>query len=210
QPQRYTLLPFTNLSPYLLTPSPTVWTFTPTVHNDTYHLINPDTTTSLMGKSVLITAANKGIGCAAAISYARAGATPLILTSRTPNATAPTASLAAAASANRPPSTILQTTLDVTSPASLTSCLSEIRAAIIDLHVPHLDILINNAGFMGPEATLLDQDEDEYLATVDVNFTGTYRVTRAFLPMMLVQGGMKTVVFLRNGRRGGGAVLRGV
>jgi NAD(P)-dependent dehydrogenase (short-subunit alcohol dehydrogenase family) len=50
---------------------------------------------------------------------------------------------------------------------------------------------------MGPEANLLDQDEDEYVNTVEVNFLGTYRVTRAFLPMMLGEGGgMKTVVFL--------------
>ncbi|KAK0613736.1 short chain dehydrogenase reductase [Immersiella caudata] len=171
--------------------NPKAWAFTPTTHHDTYPFINPESTTDLIGTSILITGANKGIGRAAAISYARAGATPIILASRTGSPDTVTAALAAAVSANRPPPTIIETTIDVTSQTSVDGALAQIRKAI-----PHLDILINNSGFMGPEANLLDQPADEYINTIEVNFIGTYRVTKAFLPLMLVEGGLKTVVFL--------------
>lgn len=41
----------------------------------------------------------------------------------------------------------------------------------------------------------MDLDAFEYLHTIDVNFNGAYRVTRALLPLML-EGGDRTVVLL--------------
>lgn len=67
-------------------------------------------------------------------------------------------------------------------------------AAKVQNEVGRLDFLVNNAGYMGPPGKLLEQDSDEYLRTFDVSFVGTYRVTKAFLPLMLQRGGDKTVV----------------
>jgi len=61
--------------------------------------------------------------------------------------------------------------------------------------VRKLDILVNNAGVMGPETPLLEQDTDEYVQTIDTNFIGVYRITKALLPLML-EGGLKTVVMV--------------
>lgn len=149
--------------------------------------------TTLLGKSVLITGANKGLGRAFAISYARAGASPLILASRTGASETEAAVLAAASAAGRPTPTIIHITIDVTSQQTITASVTQLT-----LLLPSgLDILINNSGFMGPEATLLDQPTDEYVKTIDVNLIGTYRVTKAFLPLLLSSPtSLKTIVML--------------
>jgi len=179
---------------------------TPTSHSDTYPAINPANINTLVGKSVLITAANKGIGRATAISCrlgsapdtsstslryntldAKAGASPIVITSRTGASETEAAVLDAAAAAGRPVPTVVHVTLDVTSQASVDAAAAKVRGK-----VGKLDILVNNAGFMGPEAPLLDQRTEEYVNTIEVNLTGVYRVTKALLPLML-EGGLKTV-----------------
>ncbi len=49
------------------------------------------------------------------------------------------------------------------------------------------DILVNNAGVY-PRAALLDQDPDEFAATLGVNLAAPFRVLRAFLPGMRARG----------------------
>ena len=56
-----------------------------------------------------------------------------------------------------------------------------------------LDILINNSGYMAKFAPLLDVDDEEYAKVWDVNYWGTFRVTKAFLPILL-RGGDKTII----------------
>ncbi|HSV98269.1 MAG TPA: SDR family NAD(P)-dependent oxidoreductase [Spirochaetota bacterium] len=49
----------------------------------------------------------------------------------------------------------------------------------------HVDILCNNAGAaFGVPNTLNNYDETQWLKTIDVNLNGTYRVTKAVLPLM--------------------------
>jgi len=117
----------------------------------------------------------------------KAGASPIIITSRTGASETEAAILDAAAAVGRPIPTIVHLTLDVTSQASVDAAAAEVREK-----VGRLDILVNNAGFMGPEASLLDQPTEEYVKTIDVNLTGVYRVTKALLPLML-EGGLRIV-----------------
>jgi len=57
-----------------------------------------------------------------------------------------------------------------------------IRAAADSLEVP-IDILINNAGVIGPDRqATLDMDFDGFALTLDINTLGPLRVTQAFLP----------------------------
>ncbi|KAF4629110.1 hypothetical protein G7Y89_g9038 [Cudoniella acicularis] len=58
-----------------------------------------------------------------------------------------------------------------------------------------LDILINCAGYMAPAASISSSDDDEYWRTFEINLRGTYRVTKAFLPLLLSNpDGLKTIV----------------
>ncbi len=54
----------------------------------------------------------------------------------------------------------------------------------------HIDILCNNAGAaFGVLNTLANYDEAHWLKTIDVNLSGTYRVTKAVLPLMMGRPG---------------------
>jgi NAD(P)-dependent dehydrogenase (short-subunit alcohol dehydrogenase family) len=58
-----------------------------------------------------------------------------------------------------------------------------------------LDILVNCAGYMPPAAAISSSSDEEYWRTFEVNLRGTYRVTKAFLPLLLQNSaGLKTVI----------------
>jgi NAD(P)-dependent dehydrogenase (short-subunit alcohol dehydrogenase family) len=65
--------------------------------------------------------------------------------------------------------------LDVTDQTS-------VDAAIASL--PELDVLINNAGILGPLRDIDDLSADDLAATFDVNVLGIVRVTQAALPLL--------------------------
>lgn len=69
--------------------------------------------------------------------------------------------------------------LDVTDDASVDAAADQVRA-----HHGRLDVLINNAGVVGPRHPLTEVTADEVLATLDTNLLGVVRVTRAFLPLL--------------------------
>lgn len=64
-----------------LTNSNELTSFVPTTHHDTYPYITP-TGTELINKSILITGASRGLGCATAIRCAKAGCAKLALAAR--------------------------------------------------------------------------------------------------------------------------------
>ena len=51
-----------------------------------------------------------------------------------------------------------------------------------------IDILINNAALIGPNATLVDYPVDEFEAVVAVGLTGTFKVCKAVVPHMSAAG----------------------
>jgi len=52
-----------------------------------------------------------------------------------------------------------------------------------------IDLLVNNAGILGPVATTWEHPPDEFRRVLDVNLNGTYLVSRALVPRMLAQNG---------------------
>ena len=52
-----------------------------------------------------------------------------------------------------------------------------------------VDILVNNAGIEGPIGNLHDITDDEWDAVVDINIGGTFRMTRATIPLFRQRGG---------------------
>ncbi|KZL63468.1 short-chain dehydrogenase [Colletotrichum tofieldiae] len=158
------------------------------IHHDTYPEINPVTVSNCTGKAVLITGASKGLGRAIAIGYAEAGASMIAVAARSDVSSTASAVLEAAKNAGRAEPTVLVLEMDVSNTSSVKAAAEKLAA-----EWGRLDILINNAGYMAPFRLLLEADDDEYIKTWDVNYWGTYRVTKAFLPLML-KGGDKTIV----------------
>ncbi|HEY7698620.1 MAG TPA: SDR family NAD(P)-dependent oxidoreductase [Vicinamibacteria bacterium] len=118
----------------------------------------------LQGKKALITGASRGIGRAIALAFAKEGAT-VVLGSRD------LASLEALA-ADIGNSTAVR--LDVRDPASIAKARES---------VGEIQILVNNAG-IAKSVKVLAMDDEHWQTHLDVNLTGAFRVTRAFLAPM--------------------------
>ncbi|KAK1676498.1 short-chain dehydrogenase [Colletotrichum godetiae] len=158
------------------------------IHHDTYPEINPVTASDCTGKAVLVTGASKGLGKALAIGYAEAGASLIAVAARSDISSTVASIIEAAKTAGRNEPTVLALEMDVSSTPNVKAA-----AERLTTEWGRLDILVNNAGYMAPFNLLLDTDDDEYMKAWDVNYWGTYRVTKAFLPLML-KGGDKTIV----------------
>ncbi|MDT0681822.1 SDR family oxidoreductase [Roseicyclus sp. F158] len=131
--------------------------------------------TDLNGKIALITGASRGIGAEAARAFVAAGAKVALL-ARDREAVADLAGELGADAA-------LAVPCDV-------SRFWEVRAAV-DACVGtfgRLDVLVNNAGVIGPIARLSEADPDEWGQAIDVNLRGVFHGMRAALPVMLSQG----------------------
>jgi 2-keto-3-deoxy-L-fuconate dehydrogenase len=122
----------------------------------------------LRNKTILLTAAGKGIGRASAVAFAREGA-DVIATSLTP---ASLESLAGEAPGIR------TRQLDVRDAAAI--------RALADEFGP-VDVLFNCAGWVHHGA-ILDCDEEAWAASFETNVTSMYRLVREFLPAMLSAG----------------------
>jgi 2-keto-3-deoxy-L-fuconate dehydrogenase len=122
----------------------------------------------LRNKTVLITAAGKGIGRATAIAFAREGA-DVIATSLTASSLETLAAEMAG---------IRTHVLDVRDAAGIQSLASATGP---------IDVLFNCAGWVH-HGNILECDEEAWATSFDTNVTSMYRVTRAFLPGMLAAG----------------------
>ena len=158
------------------------------MHHDTYPTIDP-TKSDLSGKTVFITGASKGVGRAAAISYAQAGASGIAIGARSPLEQVSQAVLDAAQKAGRKPPKVVTVKLDVTSRKSVEAAADEVSKAFDG----KLDILINNAGYLSSFVPVAETDPDEWWRDWEVNIKGVYLVTRSFIPL-LARSSLKTIV----------------
>jgi NAD(P)-dependent dehydrogenase (short-subunit alcohol dehydrogenase family) len=129
----------------------------------------------MSGKVVLITGASRGIGAAAALEFAKAGA-KLALLSRDADRIAALAGQIGPAALAIP--------CDV-------GRFWEIEAAVNATVATfgRLDVLIGNAGVIDPIAQLADADPSDWGKAIDINLKGIFHGMRAALPVMLAQGG---------------------
>src|SRR5438105_5560262 len=119
--------------------------------------------TTIEGKAILVTGANRGIGQALVTEALRRGAARVYAGTRQPYA--------------RPDPRVTALTMDITDEG-------QVRAAAAQ--VGSLDILVNNAGVF-----LFDDlsDRGALERHLAVNLFGTYGVIRAFLSPLIASGG---------------------
>jgi 5-hydroxydodecatetraenal polyketide synthase CpkA len=135
------------------------------------------TTPDLHGTVVLVTGAGRGIGRQLARRLADHGAA-LALVARSGDELAETRDLiesaggiAAAARA------------DVTDADSLRVAFADLRRRL-----GPVDVLVNNAGVLGPIGPLWEVDVEDWWTTMDVNVRGTVLASRLVLPAMIAAG----------------------
>lgn len=122
----------------------------------------------LVGKTALISAAAQGIGRACALAYAREGA--IVLATDINQAGLETL---------RDEAKISIRTLDVTDPDTIVAAAADIGA---------VDVLLNIAGFV-PQGDILECSEADWDFAFNINAKGMFRMTKAFLPAMIANGG---------------------
>jgi NAD(P)-dependent dehydrogenase (short-subunit alcohol dehydrogenase family) len=116
----------------------------------------------------LVTGANKGLGRETARRLVEAGHTVLV------SARSPALGRAAADDLG-----VAFVELDVTDDASVAAAADLVRE-----RYGRLDVLVNNAGVVGPRQPLPEVTADDVLGVLDANVLGVVRVTRAFLPLL--------------------------
>lgn len=147
----------------------------------------------LRDKTVLITGGGRGIGRAAALAFAAEGARVAIC-GRDPKSLGAVAAELRALGAK-----VVAESCDVADEGQV----SEFIAAVLR-EFGLIDVLINNAGVLGPIGPLAQASTDGWRATLAANLTGPFLVTREVMRSSMLKRGRGVVVNVSSGagRRG--------
>ena len=160
---------------------------------DTYPYIDP-TKSDLTGKSVLVTGASKGIGKAAAVRFAMAGCSKILLAARSDMSNVEVAVKEAAKATNKPEPLVCSIKLDITSEDSVKAAAETAKEVLGG----SLDILINNAGNLEEWKPIIESNPKDWWWTWEVTVKGTYLSSRYFIPLVL-NSTVKTVINVSSG-----------
>lgn len=138
----------------------------------------------LVGKTVLITGASRGIGAASAHAFAQAGANVVLVARSSGDIAKIAAEIGEKA---------LAVTCDVSSYDDVEATFEAAQAKF-----GQVDILINNAGMVEPIGHLQDTDPAAWSTTIDVNVKGVMHGIHAALPAMIANGG-GTIINISSG-----------
>lgn len=131
----------------------------------------------LTDKTAIITGAGSGIGRATAMSFAREGASVLVVDLREEAAQAVVREIAGTGG------TALPCRADVSKGADVAAMVNAAQAAW-----GRIDILVNNAGF-GIGGTVVDTSEEDWNRLMVTNVNGVFLGCKAVIPVMKAQGG---------------------
>ncbi|MEV8377129.1 SDR family NAD(P)-dependent oxidoreductase [Kribbella sp. NPDC056861] len=147
------------------------------------------------GQVVLVTGASSGIGAAAAVGFAEAGATVALHYHRNEEGAQHTANAVRTAGGA---ASVHQADLAVADSAGV--LIDEVLAK----H-GRIDVLVNNAGDLVKRAPVVEVSDDEFHRIIDVNLTSVFALSRRIIPVLRAQGGGAIVnVTSIAGRHGGG------
>ncbi|HEX2108236.1 MAG TPA: SDR family NAD(P)-dependent oxidoreductase [Rubrobacteraceae bacterium] len=127
----------------------------------------------LEGKVAMVTGASQGLGRALALAYAREGAM-LVINSRNYESIRDVVDEIHSLGVE-----VFGIGADVTSSSDVED--------LVDVAVEHydrIDVLVNNAGLLGPRVAIEEYPEDEWRRVLDANLTGPFLVSKAAIPYM--------------------------
>ena len=127
----------------------------------------------LEGKVALVTGASQGLGRALALACAREGAN-LVISSRSADSLEPVAEEARASDIE---------VLAVPADLSRSEDVQELVDAAAE-RFGKIDVLVNNAGLLGPRVRIEEYPEDKWRSVLDANLTGPFLVSKAAIPHM--------------------------
>src|ERR687884_208103 len=127
----------------------------------------------LRGKVIMITGASRGLGRALTLAFAEEGAN-LVINSRNSDSLDPVAKEAEDAGAE-----VLVVPADV----SVQADVERLVNAAVD-RFGRIDVLVNNAGLLGPRVPIVEYPEDEWRKVLEANLTGPFLLTKALIPHM--------------------------
>ena len=130
----------------------------------------------LQGRIILITGAGRGIGAAAALSYAAHGATVLLLGKTEDNLNEVYDQIEAA---GYPQAAVIPFNLET----ALAHQYDEL-AAMVEREFGHLDGLLHNAAILGPRTPLEQLSGDNFMRVMQVNVNAMFMLTSTLLPLL--------------------------
>jgi NAD(P)-dependent dehydrogenase (short-subunit alcohol dehydrogenase family) len=137
----------------------------------------------LEGKVAMITGASQGLGRALALAYAKEGAS-IVINSRSEGSIRRVAEEAESLGAE-----VLALAADVSRGADVERLVDKAAQTF-----GRIDVLVNNAGLLGPRVAIEEYPEDEWRRIIDANLTGPFLVSKAVIPRMPQGGSIVNVV----------------
>jgi NAD(P)-dependent dehydrogenase (short-subunit alcohol dehydrogenase family) len=128
----------------------------------------------LRDKAIMITGASRGLGKALALACAQEGAS-LVISSRDAGSLDPVAEEVEGVGVTE----VLAIPADI---SRRTHVETLVRATVEQFG--QIDVLINNAGLLGPRVPIEEYPEDEWRKVLEANLTGPFLLTKSTIPHM--------------------------
>ena len=157
------------------------FTFTPTIHDNLSEATKPENNQLPSPFVVLVTGAGKGLGRHISLAYARAGASGIVIASRTK---ADLDALEAHILEIHPKCRVLSSVCDTTKKSDLDSLASKTTDKY-----GRLDAVVANAGIISkylPDGSLPNNviDDTDFSRVIDINLIGSTLTAQSFLPLL--------------------------
>ncbi|KAJ4012512.1 hypothetical protein NW752_008210 [Fusarium irregulare] len=163
--------------------------FVPTTHDKPYPAIDPAKTTLPKNYVVCIIGAGGAAGAGLARSFAKAGASGMIIAARTKATLEKTAKEVGSINSSI---NVVSVTCDISSETDIV----KIATVVKEEFGGRLDAVIVNCGFSGPlsKATVVDEDVADVQKAFAVHCTGTWLAAHHLLPFLLESRGSFIVI----------------
>lgn len=139
-------------------------------------MTNHSNTKLLENKTILVTGAGDGIGKAAAISYAKNGATVILCGKNEDSLGAVYDEIEAAGG---PQPAVLAINFETATPENY-----ENLALLVDKEFGKLDGLLINAGWLGQTSPIAQYDIEHWFKVMQINLNAPFLITQSLLPLL--------------------------